>query len=62
MANRAGILKDLLVLCLPSKVFLSTPVFVNKANAMYGMMGKVNGTDDLEEIVLDFLDNINSVH
>jgi glutamate/tyrosine decarboxylase-like PLP-dependent enzyme len=29
----------------------------NKA-AMYGMMGALSGTDDLETIVLDFLDNI----
>jgi sphinganine-1-phosphate aldolase len=29
----------------------------NKA-AMYGMMGALSGTDDLEHIVLDFLDNI----
>ncbi|MCW5908921.1 MAG: aspartate aminotransferase family protein [Chitinophagales bacterium] len=29
----------------------------NKA-AMYGMMGALSGTDDLEKIVLDFLDNI----
>jgi sphinganine-1-phosphate aldolase len=29
--------------------------------AMYGMMGALSGTDDLEEIVLDFLDKINSV-
>ena len=28
--------------------------------AMYGMMGALSGTDDLEEIVLDFLDKINS--
>ncbi len=32
----------------------------NKA-AMYGMMGALSGTQDLEEIVLDFLDNIYSV-
>jgi hypothetical protein len=25
---------------------------------MYGMMGALSGTDDLEEIVLDFLDDI----
>lgn len=30
--------------------------------AMYGMMGALSGTDDLEEIVLDFLDKINSVN
>ncbi len=29
--------------------------------AMYGMMGVLSGTDDLEEIVLDFLDKVNSV-
>ena len=29
--------------------------------AMYGMMGALSGTDDLEEIVLDFLDKVNSV-
>ncbi|MES2591343.1 MAG: aspartate aminotransferase family protein [Bacteroidota bacterium] len=36
---------------------------VKKENtaAMYGMMGALSGTDDLEEIVLDFLDKINSV-
>ncbi len=36
---------------------------VKKENtaAMYGMMGVLSGTDDLEEIVLDFLDKINSV-
>jgi glutamate/tyrosine decarboxylase-like PLP-dependent enzyme len=28
--------------------------------AMYGMMGALSGTEDLEEIVLDFLDKINS--
>lgn len=32
----------------------------NKA-AMYGMMGALSGTDDLEEIVLDFLDDIYSL-
>ena len=29
--------------------------------AMYGMMGALSGTYDLEEIVLDFLDQVNSV-
>jgi sphinganine-1-phosphate aldolase len=29
--------------------------------AMYGMMGALSGTEDLEEIVLDFLDQVNSV-
>jgi len=29
--------------------------------AMYGMMGALSGTDDLETIVLDFLDKVNSV-
>lgn len=33
----------------------------DKTAAMYGMMGALSGTDDLEEIVLDFLDKINSV-
>ena len=29
--------------------------------AMYGMMGALSGTDDLETMVLDFLDKVNSV-
>lgn len=33
----------------------------DKTAAMYGMMGALSGTDDLEQIVLDFLDKINSV-
>lgn len=32
----------------------------NNTAAMYGMMGALAGTGDLEEIVLDFLDTINS--
>lgn len=37
----------------------STPDLENENKAaMYGMMGALAGTDDLEEIVLDFLDNI----
>jgi len=36
---------------------------VNKENtaAMYGMMGALTGTGDLDEIVLDFMDKINKV-
>lgn len=37
------------------------PVKKENTAAMYGMMGALSGTDDLEEIVLDFLDKINSV-
>ena len=39
-----------------------SPIKKENTAAMYGMMGALNGTDDLEEIVLDFLDKINSVH
>jgi len=38
-----------------------TPIKKENTAAMYGMMGALSGTDDLEEIVLDFLDKINSV-
>ena len=40
----------------------SSPIKKENTAAMYGMMGALSGTDDLEQIVLDFLDNINSVH
>jgi len=39
----------------------NSPIKKENTAAMYGMMGALSGTDDLEEIVLDFLDKINSV-
>ena len=39
----------------------ASPIKKENTAAMYGMLGALSGTDDLEEIVLDFLDKINSV-
>ncbi len=39
-----------------------SPIKKENTAAMYGMMGALSGTDDLETIVLDFLDKVNSVH
>jgi sphinganine-1-phosphate aldolase len=60
---QAGIVKGLSNI-LPSGTIAkiqknSTPDLNNENKAaMYGMMGALSGTDDLEEIVLDFLDDI----
>jgi len=60
---KAGIVKGLSNI-LPSGTIAkiqknSTPDLNNENKAaMYGMMGALSGTDDLEEIVLDFLDDI----
>ena len=43
-----------------AKLQKNSPPDLNNENkaAMYGMMGALSGTDDLEHIVLDFLDDI----
>jgi len=60
---QAGIVKGLSNILPPGTIAKiqknSTPDLNNENKAaMYGMMGALSGTDDLEEIVLDFLDDI----